>query len=158
MIDRLFPKQFDNVFRGLWPGLWLFAPVVLVELAMGVNTVFNTRFVATSADGIPLDRFDAGGADAVLALFALTGLFRLLLALQGLLVLVRYRAMIPLMYLLLLVLHLGSKALLAAHPIARSGAASAEAGSALIFAILAALVAGLVLSLIKRPGSPEPTG
>jgi len=153
MIDRLFPKQFDNVFRGLRPGLWLFAPVVLVELAMGVNSIINTSFVATSADGIPLDRFGA-----VVALFALAGLFRLLFALLGVLALVRYGAMVPLMYLLLLILHLGSKALLVAHPIIRSGVASAQAGSALIVAILAMLVAGLVLSLVRRPDAPKPKG
>jgi hypothetical protein len=48
---------------------------------------------------------------------------------QGVVVLVRYRAMIPFMYLLLLVLQLGSKALVLVNPIARSGAATVGAFS-----------------------------
>src|SRR5579862_4280134 len=112
ILNRIFPKQFDNVYSGHRLAIWLFGLVVLMELAMGANSIINTRTVAMSADGIPLDSYSAGGADAVIALFAIAGLFRVLLALQGVLVLIRYRAMIPFMYLLLLILHLGSKMLL----------------------------------------------
>ena len=153
MLNRIFPRQIDNNYRGHWLAIWLFVPVVLMELAMGANSIINTRLVAMSADGIPLDRYGTGGADAVIALFALAGLFRVLLALQGVVVLIRYRAMIPLMYLLLLILQLGSKALLLVHPVARSGVPSAQLGSAFILAILAMLVIGFVLSLLDRSGA-----
>lgn len=151
MLARIFPKQFDNNFRGHFLAFWLFGAAMLMELAMATNSLVNTRTVASLADGIPLDRYANGGADAVVALFALAGLFRLLLALQGLLVLVRYRAMIPLMFLLLLILHLGSKALLLLHPIARSGVGSAQLGSAFVYAIIAILFIGFALSLVNAP-------
>jgi hypothetical protein len=83
-----------------------------MEQSMGTNSLFNTRTVVMLADGIPLDRYGADGADAVIALFAIAGLFRVLLAMQGVAALIRYRAMIPFLYLLLLILHVGSKALL----------------------------------------------
>lgn len=149
MLQRLFPKQFDNRFPGHFLAIWLFGAVMLMELAMGANSLINTRTVASLADAIPLDRYTNGGTEAVVALFALAGLFRVLLALQGLLVLIRYRAMIPFMFLLLLVLHLGSKALLLVHPIAKSGVSSARLGSAFVYAIIAMLFLGFALSLVK---------
>ncbi len=154
MLNRIFPKQFDNTFRGHWLAVWIFAPVVLMELAMGANSIINTRTVATLADGIPLDRYGAGGADAIIALFAIAGLFRVLLALQGVVVLIRYRSMIPLVYLTLLILQLGSKALVLMHPIARSGVSTAQLGSVFILAILAMSIVGFLLSLLNRSESP----
>ena len=150
MLNRIFPKQIDNSYRGHRLAIWLFALVVLMELSMGTNSIVNTRSVATSADGIPLDQYGAAGADAVTALFAIAGLFRVLIALQGVLVLIRYRAMIPLMYLILLIVHLGSKALLLVHPVAKSGVATARLGSAFVLALLAMTLVGLVLSLLGR--------
>ncbi|HEY5008676.1 MAG TPA: hypothetical protein VII42_11770, partial [Caulobacteraceae bacterium] len=87
---------------------------------------------------------------SVVSLFALLGLFQLLLGLQGAVVLVRYRAMIPLMYLLLLAQQLGSRAVALARPMAESGASGAHLGSAIVLAVLAMTVVGLVLSLLGK--------
>jgi len=154
MLNRIFPKQFDNTYRGHRLAIWLFALIVLMELSMGANSIINTRIVAMSADGIPLDQYGAGGADAVIALFAIAGLFRVLLALQGVVVLIRYRAMIPFMYLLLLILHLGSKALLLLNPVAKSGVSTAQLGSAFVYAIIGMLLIGFVLSILNKSNSP----
>jgi hypothetical protein len=155
MINRIFPRQFDNRYRGNRLAIWLLVPVILIELLIGANSVINTRAVATGPDAIPLDSFGTGGAQAVLALFALLGLCRLLFALQGVVVLVRYRAMIPFTYLLLLILQLGSKALSLVRPIASSGASSAQIGSAVILALLAMLLIGFVLSLLNETVPPD---
>ena len=153
MLDRIFPERIDNAFRGLKLGYWLFIAVVLMEFAMGANSIINTRTVVTEADGIPLDRFAGGGAEAVIALFAIAGLFRVLFALLGGIAILRYRAMIPILYLLFLILHVGSKALLLAHPIERSGIATAKLGSAFVLTILGLLAAGFVLSIVAASGS-----
>lgn len=150
MLNRIFPRQIDNQFRGRRLAIWLLIPVVVLKLIIGANSMLDTRQVATSADGIPLASFDAAGAQAVVALFALLGLFQLLLGLLGALMLIRYRAAIPLIYLLLLVQQLGFRALDLAHPIVGSGAASAGIGSALVSAILAMTVIGFVVSLLSR--------
>jgi hypothetical protein len=155
MIDRIFPRQFDNRYRGNRFAIWLFVPVVLIESLIGANSTFNARSVATGADGIPIDSFGAGGAQAVIAIFSLLGLCRLLFALQGILVLIRYRAMIPFMYLLLLILQLGSKALLLVNPIARSRDPSTQTGSVVILALLAMLLIGFVLSLLNQNDAPD---
>ena len=59
MLNRLLPRQVDNTYRGYKLALWLFALVVLVKVAMSVNSIFNGHTVASSADGIPLDTFTA---------------------------------------------------------------------------------------------------
>lgn len=152
MFIRLFPKQIDNRFEGHWLAAWLLAPIVLVRAIIGFNSMVFSRSIATSADAIPLDRFGPDGAEAVVSLFALLGLFLLLFSLLGVVVLVRYRAMIPFMYVLLLVQQLGNRALLLIHPVIRSG--SASIGSAIVFAILAITVAGFVLSLVGKSRPP----
>ena len=150
MLSRLFPKQIDNQFHGHWVAIWLLVPVVLGKIAMGTNSIINTRFVLASADGIPIESYATAAGDVVVALFALAGLFQLLLGLQGVLVLVRYRALIPFMYLLLLVQQAGAKAILLAHPIVRTGVPTSQLGSAFVYAILALTVIGLVMSLVNR--------
>lgn len=151
MFDRLFPKQLDNRFEGFRLAIWLLIPIVLLKAVIGFNSVMFTRSIAMSADAIPLDRFGADAAQTVISLFALLGLYTLLLALLGAVVLIRYRAMIPFMYLVFLVQQLGSRALLLTNPVVRSGPTSV--GSAVVFATLAMTVIGFVLSLVRRSNS-----
>jgi hypothetical protein len=152
MLERLFPKRVDNAFRGNPVAIWLLAVVLLIKGLMGVNSMVMTRTVAESADRIPLDRFGPEAADAVLAFFAVWGFGQLLLALVGLLVLVRWRALIPFVFLLLLVEQVGRKALFLAHPIATAGGGGVSPGLLVNLALLAMLIGGLVLSLQSRPG------
>ena len=147
MLDRIFPRQFDNAYRGWRTAIWLFVPIVIVEFGIGANSIIDTRTVAMTADGIPLDHYANGGAEAVVALFALLGLPRVLLALLGVLALIRYRTMLPLMYLALLLLHLGSRVLNTLHPIATS---AAPTGSLVTGGLLALLLVGFVLSLLHK--------
>jgi|SRR5580704_3256671 hypothetical protein len=99
MLSRIFPRQFDNAYRGHRFGFWLFVPIVLMELSMGANSLFNTRTVV-------------------------------------------------------MVLHVGSKALLLVHPVARSGVSSAQLGSAFILVLLSMLLVGFVLSLLNKRAAP----
>jgi len=144
VLNRIFPRQFDNAYSGWRIAIWLFVPIVLVDLVIGANSMISTRMVAMSADGIPLDRFGNGGAEAVIALFALLGLSRLVIALVCVVALIRYRSMVPLMYLTLLLLHLGNRALNTLHPIATTAAP----GALVVNVLLALLVTGFVLSLL----------
>jgi len=155
MLHRIFPRQFDNTFRGHWVAIWILVPVVLLELVIGANSIINTRSVAMGADGIPLDRFGDEAATTVISLFALLGLSRLLFGLLGVMVLIRYRAMIPFIYLLLLLLQMGSKALLLLHPAIRSIGHNSASGSTIILALIAMLLTGFVLSLL---GGRDPEG
>ena len=150
MLSRIFPTQVDNNYRGHRLAIWLLVPIILLRGLIGFNSIFFARSVATSADGVPLDSFTPAAAGTVLALFALLGLFSLLLALLGLVVLVRYRAMIPFLYLFLLIQEVGNKAVLLAYPVTRSASSGMPAGSIVVFTILAMTLVGFALSLITN--------
>ncbi len=155
ILSRIFPKQFDNTYRGHWLGLWLLVPIALVKATQGVNSIINTREVAMKADGIPLESFDGPAATTVVALFVLVGLYALILPLQSLLVLIRYRAMVPFMFLMLLLFQGGGRLLLLLNPLVRSSAQSItfggfSVGTIINLAILAITVLGFVLSLQNK--------
>jgi hypothetical protein len=158
MVSRLFPKQIDNDYRGWWLAIWLLAPVVLMKLAMGLNVAgFNpwisNRMVAERADGIPLDSFGVEAASTVMFMFASWGLMLLLVNLLALLALIRYRAMVPLIFLLLTLEQVGRKVIGTMSPIVREAAEKTDGISAAVlinWGFLIVLAVGLVLSLIPR--------
>jgi hypothetical protein len=151
-LNQLLPSQVDNTYRGYRLALWLLSVLVLLKLVIGFNSIFRGEMVASSADGIPLATFGPAGAQTVVALFALMGCSSLIMALLCILVLVRYRALIPFMFLLLLLEHLGKRVILHYVPTARSGA---PPGDTVTLVLLALMVVGLALSLLPsgRHGS-----
>jgi len=153
MFNRLFPQRIDNTYRGYKAALWLFALTVLVKVGISLASIFNGRHAASSADGIPLDTFTPGGAQAVLSLFALLGNAQLMIGLLCIVVLVRYRAMIPLMFMLLLLEYLSRRLILQFMPIATT---TAPPGLFVNLALLAVMVVGLILSLLNRDNPEAP--
>ena len=154
MLDKLLPRSLDNTYRGHRLAIWLLLPVLVVKTGIALGTIFNGRRAAQSADGIPLDTFGAGAADAVVGLFAIWGLAQLVICLFGVLALTRYRAMIPLMFTLLLAEHLARKAILLVMPLPRTGA---PPGLFINLALLGLMAAGLALSFLGRR-EPAPVG
>ncbi len=154
MLSRIFPRQFDNAsYRGHWLAVWLFGVVTFMKAAQAIASLVDSRDTLTTGDGIPLDSYSGGSAEVVLALFAVGSLYLLMLPLQSVVVLIRYRAMIPFMYLLLLILNAGSRVLWLMHPIVRSDAH--PIGSIVNLAITAMTLIGFVLSLRNRPALPK---
>ncbi len=152
MLARLFPKQFDNDFRGHPLAIWLLVPIVVIRLLQGVNCILRPAAIATSADAIPLDRFAPDASAVIVLLFALSALSFLLFALQGILALVRYRSMIPLLYAWLLIDTFARRALNFVHPTVESVPTGGHSiGFYVNLALLAAMAAGFALSLIARP-------
>jgi hypothetical protein len=153
MLDRIFPRQVDNNYRGHWLATWILGTVVAGRFAVGINGSANTRFVAMAADGIPLDRYAADAAETVIALFALTALLNLVIGFLGLAVLIRWRTMIPFTYLLLLFQSAAGRIVLYLHPIARSGAQTMQIGTIFLLALLALTALGFALSLVRPRGT-----
>jgi hypothetical protein len=150
VLNRILPSQFDNVFRGHRLALGLFGLFVALRLVMGANSALNARTVASGADGIPIDDLGSAG-DIVVGLFSLQGYSSFVLALLALLVLIRYRAMVPLMFLVFLVELLGRRGLVLLNPIAPP-ASGAPVGFYINLGLLLILVVGFALSLVGRPG------
>jgi hypothetical protein len=147
-MNKLLPASIDGQYRGYKTALWLLGALVLLKGAMGINSILNGYQVATTADGIPLERFTQAGAAAVLAFLALWGWCLFLMSVLGVLALVRYRAMVPLMFLLLLVEQLGRKLILTQLPITQVGSSPAYS---INLSLLGLMIVGLILSLLSRP-------
>lgn len=151
MLSQLFPRRADNSYRGYKLGLWLFALVVLLKLGLGLYFIFDGSVAASSGDGIPLGTFTSAGARTVVSLFALWGVEHLMIALLCLLVLIRYRTMVPLLFTLLLVEHLSRTLVFHFLPFATTGAGGESPGiSPIPYGFLALIVVGLALSLRSR--------
>jgi len=153
MFNPLFPQRVDNTYRGYKLALWFFGLLVLMKLAISLNSIFNGYSVASSADGIPLDTFTSAGAQAVVSIFALLGLAHLMICLLCILVLVRYRTLIPFMIALLLLEYLGRKLILHFLPIAKTGT---PPGFIVNLVLLALMIVGLALSLRSRDNLQAP--
>lgn len=158
MIDRLLPARLDDTYRGQKIALWLFGLLVFMKAGMAVNSIFNGYFVATSADGMPLDTFAPAATQAVVSLFAAWGLGQLMISLVCVLVLVRYRSGVPFMFALLLLEHASRALMFQVIPIDKAAAASP---ASVVNVVLYTLeIGGLALSLwtrgVANAGSREP--
>ncbi|MEO8812131.1 MAG: hypothetical protein ABI376_04370 [Caulobacteraceae bacterium] len=154
MSSRLFPRQFDNAsYRGHWLAIWLLVIIVILRFTMGFNSIVFTHSIGTSADALPISGYSTAGTQAVLSLFAQLGLSLVLFSLLGGVALIRYRAMIPLIYLFLLADEFGRKVLVLVRPIARSAAGS-HIASVIVLAVTAASVIGFILSLTGPRNRP----
>src|ERR1035437_1915997 len=109
MLGRLLPARVDNTYHRSKIALWVFALLLLLESVIGTNSIFMAQSVAGTADGIPLEAFAPAAAQAVVSLFAMLGLAHLVMCVLCLIVLLRYRALVPLMFTLLLVDQMGRR-------------------------------------------------
>ncbi len=145
MLDRFFPKQADNRFLGNRLALWLFAPLAFVHTAIALAGIFSADGGAQSADGIPLDSFGPQAAQAVISTIAFLGFADLIVCFFYWLALVRYRALVPLMYLVMVSDFIAHKAINALKPMERMPGTST--GSIVTLALFGLAVIGLVFSL-----------
>lgn len=144
MLEQLLPQPIDHTYRGHKLALWLFALLLFMRVAMSLNSIFNGYVVLSSADGIPLDTYTPAAARTIVSLFALLALSNFMICLLGILVLARYRSMVPLMFALLLLQHLSGRLILLRLPIARTGT---PPGFYINLVLLALMIVGLALSV-----------
>ena len=155
MFSRIFPRQADNTYRGNRLAILLLAVVSFMKGMQGTVSIFDTRNVVATADGIPLDSYGAAAGDTVVALTALLGSLLVLITLLGFVAVFRYRTLVPLMLLVQLIMQLGNRAILTMHPVVRIAPTGlAFAGHPIGFwvnlGILALTVIGFVLSLQNK--------
>jgi hypothetical protein len=150
VFERLAPPTLDNSYRGARIAPWLLGLVVGLKATQSLAIIFNGRYTATGADGIPLDTYPAAATQTILALFALLSLWRLVVCIAGVVVLLRYRAGVPLMLALLLAQYLANQLLLQFTPLVHVGT---PPGPIINLVLGALMLVGLVLSL-RGPASP----
>lgn len=148
MLERLLPRRIDNLYHGRRLGLWLLGLHLGLKLVIGINSIANTARIAGGPDGFRLASYGADGARAVLMLFSVNAVASLTLALLGVIALLRYRAMVPLVILLLLFEFAGRRLIIESYEIERAQALNFA--FAINMAMLALLLGALILSLWPR--------
>jgi hypothetical protein len=144
MLERLFPQNKTNAYRGNPIAKWVFILLTIVTIARSLVHMFSSDGGAQSIATIPLDSFTVNGADVVILIFALWGLSQLLIGIIYGIVLWRYQALIPLMY-LLMIFEYGMRIVLGAiKPIETTGTAPGAIGD---YIIVPLAIIMLVLSL-----------
>jgi hypothetical protein len=114
MINRIFPLQFDNNFRGSKIALFVFAPIIIFKGIMGfniggLNPWISASHILEEIDQIPLSTMPSQLANNILFSSMAWGILLLLLCILGMIALFRYRTMIPMLFLFLLTEQIGRR-------------------------------------------------
>ncbi|OAO00636.1 hypothetical protein A8B75_18080 [Sphingomonadales bacterium EhC05] len=144
VLSRLFPVQFDNNYRGNRIALWVFYPLTAITLWRSQHHMFAPDGGAQSIATIPLDSYSEGAAATIIAIFAQWGLIQLLLGMLMLLAAFRYKSMVPLLWLILLMEWIGRGLVGQFKPVETLGTAPGQIGN-LIVPVIAVVM--LILSL-----------
>lgn len=156
MLSRLFPKEAGNAnYRGPWLAVAILGLVVFVKSMQGIVSIAMTEKIAQGADGIDISQFNAAGMADLMLSIALIGFYIVAFNLIGAVVLVRWRALVPFMLLMELIVQLGARVVIDTHPIPRlaapeNGFAGHPVGFYVNLAVLALTALGLILSLTAK--------
>ncbi len=102
-METLFPLPVTNQYRGAAIAKWFLAVLTVLTIARSIAHIVLPDGGAQSIATIPLDSFSANGEAAIIHLFGLWGLSQLLFGLFYAVVLWRYRSLIPLMYVFIMI-------------------------------------------------------
>lgn len=147
MLSRIFPERIDD-YRGYPLAVWLLVLFLLIKTfasvnAIGLNPLWTNHDVLRGVERVPLDTFDATAANTAVVLFAWWGVTALMFTVLGLIVAVRYRAMVPLIYLLMAINHIGQQVLADVSPLVKT----LGAGEPRPLTVIAALLIGFGMSV-----------
>ena len=147
MLSLLFPSFIDNRFRGQRLGYWLLAPVLFLKLGIALASIV-TPARANKADAIDLSSYSEAALRDAMTSTTLLGLLHLCIGLFCMLAMIRYRAMVPLIYLWLLAEFLGRRLVLEIYPMERVPGPSS--GSLVNLVLLALMGFGFALAVWPR--------
>lgn len=132
MYAQIIPKQIDNEYRGSPAARWVLAAAAAITIGRSLAHLFLPDGGAQSIATIPLDSFSPEAAAVITGMFAQWGLTQLLFGLLYVLVLWRYRSLIPLMWLFILMEYGGRLLLAVFKPFETVGTAPGAVGNFLI--------------------------
>lgn len=143
----LLPRSINNDYSGTRIALGFFVLLTATTLVRSLIHMVAPDGGAQSIAGIPLDAFTENGAAAVIHIFALWGLSQLIVGIIYVVALVRYRSLIPLLYLLGVVEYAVRLIMSFAKPVHTEGTAP---GGVANYILVPLLIVMLVLSLVPR--------
>ena len=142
---KLLPSPADNRFRGIKLSQYAFLLITVATLVRSLIHVFAPDGGAQSIATIPLASYSAEAAAAVILMFSLWGLSQLLMGIVYLGVYLKYKSLIPAMYVLMIVEYAMRIFISQMKPIVTIGTAPGSVGNWIMVPVCAVLLA---LSLI----------
>jgi hypothetical protein len=140
---EIFPKQVDNNFRGYKIAVIVFFIFTLFTLVRSCIHIFAPDGGASSIAGISTS---VEGGSNIVSMFAFWGLSQLLMGIVYLVVFLRYKSLIPFMYLLILVEYSGRVLIGLVKPLTVSHVPPGAIGDYVLIPLAAVM---LILSLKK---------
>jgi hypothetical protein len=147
MFRHVFPPAFDNTYRGHWAALILLGVFLVVRLVQTGMTFFDPVFVIQSADGIRFDTFGPEAQAAAINMIQVIALLNLAVCAIAAIALLRYRSMVPLVFLMFFALLGGQRLLALLSTAERDPAAN---GPMIATAMTLAMAVGFGLSIWTR--------
>ncbi|MFT6807535.1 MAG: hypothetical protein ACJA01_000755 [Saprospiraceae bacterium] len=98
----ILPIVVNNNYRGQKIALWFFYLITAVTVVRSCIHMFKSDGGAQSIGAIPLDTYSDGAAGVVIGIFAYWGLSQLMFGIMQVIVALKYKSLIPLMYLMLI--------------------------------------------------------
>ena len=145
--EILLPAKLDNVIRGTKIPFYIFALYAIVSTVRSCIHLLSPDGGAGSIAGMDLS---VAGADGIIFAFALWGSSQLLFALIQLLTVIRYRSLIPFMWLMLMLEVLLREMVGKMKPVTFAHTPPGAIGNQLILPLAALMVVWSLLSAIRK--------
>lgn len=149
-MSKLFPKTIDNSYRGHKIALYFFYLLTVMTVGRSLAHIFIADGGAQSIATIPLDTFTVAASDTVIHIFAEWGLTQLLFGILYVIVLWKYKSLIPLLYLFITTEYAGRLFLGFYKPITLEGTAP---GAVLNYIMIPLGIILFILSIRKTSGT-----
>ncbi|GAB5557693.1 MAG: hypothetical protein SchgKO_19060 [Schleiferiaceae bacterium] len=143
----ILPKTIDNEYRGNRLALYVFYAITAMTIVRSLIHLLATDGGAQSIATIPLDQYPEGAASSLIHIFSEWGLSQLIMGIFYLLVAVRYKSLVSLMYVFIFLEYSGRWILAYAKPLETLETAPGMVGN-YIFVPLSLIM--LYLSLPKE--------
>lgn len=150
MTHFLFPNTIDNTYFGPKWTLGVYVGLTLLTFWRSVHHIIAPDGGAQSIATIPLDQFSSEAQAVVIGMFALWGLSQLLLALLMGVVALRYRRLIPFVWVLVALEYLGRIVIGQVKPIPTEGTAPGAMGNIPLLVIALVMLAILWFGYRKK--------
>ena len=149
VLEILFPAKADNTIRGSKIPFYIFTLYAILSTVRSCIHLFAPDGGAGSIAGMDLS---VAGAQGIIFAFALWGSSQLLFALIQLLVVIRYRSLVPLMWLMLILEVLLRQLVGATKTVRFAHTPPGAIGNQLVLPLAAFMLAWSVWSAIRQKG------
>jgi hypothetical protein len=150
VLEVLFPMNVDNTIRGTRIPVYIFALYAVISAVRSCIHLLSPDGGAGTIAGMDLS---VAGADGIIFAFALWGSSQLLFAMIQLLVVFRYRSLVALMWLMLILEVLLRQLVGTMKPVAFAHTPPGAIGNQLVLPLAALMLVWSVWSAVRQKGS-----